>query len=67
VDTFNKIRDGINKERTQMTKIWAMREKQIESIVLGMSEMFGSIKGYGLQAIEDTDFMMLTPNDAEYE
>ncbi|PKL86188.1 MAG: hypothetical protein CVV22_04670 [Ignavibacteriae bacterium HGW-Ignavibacteriae-1] len=59
VDTFNKIRDGINKERTQMTKIWAMREKQIESIVLGMSEMFGSIKGYGLQAIEETDFMML--------
>lgn len=67
VDTFNKIRDGINKERTQMTKIWAIREKQIESIVLGMSEMFGSIKGYGLQAIEDTDFMMLSPNDAEYE
>ncbi|MCO5249807.1 MAG: DUF2130 domain-containing protein [Candidatus Kapabacteria bacterium] len=67
VDTFNKIRDGINKERTQMTKIWAMREKQIESIVLGMSEMFGSIKGYGLQAIEETDFMMLESNDGEDE
>ncbi len=65
VDTFNKIRDGINKERTQMTKIWAMREKQIESIVLGMSEMFGSIKGYGLQSIEETDFMMLETNDGE--
>ncbi|MBE2189016.1 MAG: DUF2130 domain-containing protein [Candidatus Kapabacteria bacterium] len=67
VDTFNKIRDGINKERTQMTKIWAMREKQIESIVLGMSEMFGSIKGYGLQAIEETDFMMLETNEGDYE
>ena len=44
-----------------------MREKQIESIVLGMSEMFGSIKGYGLQAIEDTDFMMFESNDGEDE
>lgn len=63
IDNFNKMRDGLNKEKAQMLKIWALREKQIESIVTSMADMFGSIKGYAFQSLEDSDFMMLETNN----
>ncbi len=59
IENFNRMKDGLNKEKAQVLKLWAMREKQIESIVTGMSEMFGAIRGYSMQSLEDSDFMVL--------
>jgi len=45
VEGFMSIKNGINKERLQMEKIWKEREKQLEKVLLSTSGLYGSIKG----------------------
>lgn len=45
VEGFMSIKNGINKERLQMEKIWKEREKQLEKVLLNTSGMYGSVKG----------------------
>ena len=45
VEGFLSIKNGINKERLQMEKIWKEREKQLEKVLLSTSGLYGSIKG----------------------
>lgn len=45
VEGFMSIKNGINKERLQMEKIWKEREKQLEKVLLSTSGLYGSVKG----------------------
>ena len=45
VEGFVAMRQSIIKERIHMEKIWKEREKQLDSLLLNTSGMYGSIKG----------------------
>ena len=45
VEGFIAMRHSIIKERLYMEKIWKEREKQLETVLLNTSGMYGSIKG----------------------
>lgn len=51
VDGFTRMRDDLQRERNAMEKLWKQREKQIDKIVLGTIQMYGSIKGIAGNAI----------------
>lgn len=55
VKTFTTMRSDLDAERKAMTKIWAMREKQIERIVINAAGLHGDLQGIigkSLPAIE---------------
>lgn len=45
VEGFLTLKNGLNKERIQMEKLWKEREKSIEKVLLATSGMYGSVKG----------------------
>lgn len=51
VEGFLALKDGINKEKIQMEKIWKEREKQLEKVLLNTTQFYGSIKGIAGNAI----------------
>lgn len=53
VEGFLSIKNGINKERLQMEKIWKEREKQLEKVLLSTSGLYGSIKGIAGAGVAD--------------
>lgn len=53
VEGFLSIKNGINKERLQMEKIWKEREKQLEKVLLSTSGLYGSIKGIAGASVAD--------------
>jgi len=53
VDGFESIRDGLNKEKKAMMKIWAEREKQIEKVISNTVSMYGSVRGIAGTAIKE--------------
>jgi hypothetical protein len=45
VEEFGTMKNGLDKERRVMTRIWKEREKQIDRVLLNTVEMYGSVKG----------------------
>jgi len=50
-DAFEQLNAGLENEKKQMLKIWAVREKQIEQVMVNTIEMYGSIKGIAGSAV----------------
>ena len=53
VEGFMAMKQGINRERIQMEKIWKEREKQLEKVLLSTSGMYGSVKGIAGASVGD--------------
>jgi hypothetical protein len=53
------MKSGLDNEKRQMTKIWAMREKQLDQVMLNTIEMYGNIKGIAGAAVATIDEMEL--------
>ena len=53
VEGFMAMKQGINKERIQMEKIWKEREKQLEKVLISTSGMYGSVKGIAGASVGD--------------
>lgn len=51
VEGFSAMKEGINKERIQMEKLWKEREKQLEKVLLNTTHLYGSVKGIAGNAI----------------
>ena len=45
VEGFMAMKQSIMKERIQMEKLWKEREKQLETVLLSTSGLYGSVKG----------------------
>ena len=45
VETMGAMREGLDRERRAMEKLWKEREKQIERMVLGTAGMYGEMRG----------------------
>lgn len=62
---FQAMKQSIQKERDAMEKLWKMREKQLEKVLLNASHIKGSIEGIAgsdniqLDLIDDTDTLLL--------
>ncbi|WP_205510743.1 DUF2130 domain-containing protein [Longitalea arenae] len=62
---FQAMKQSIQKERDAMEKLWKMREKQLEKVLLNASHIKGSIEGIAgsdniqLDLIDDTDPLLL--------
>jgi hypothetical protein len=53
LEGFMSLRNGINKERMQMEKIWKEREKQLEKVLINTSGLYGSVKGIAGSSVAD--------------
>ena len=53
MEGFMSLKDGINKEKMQMEKIWKEREKQLDKVLINTTQFYGSIKGIAGNAIGD--------------
>ncbi len=51
VEGFVAMKDGINRERIQMEKIWKEREKQLDKVLLNTTHLYGSVKGIAGTAV----------------
>jgi hypothetical protein len=51
VEVFKQMEEDLASEKRAMARIWSMREKQIEKVILNTSTMYGSIKGIAGSAI----------------
>lgn len=62
---FQAMKQSIQKERDAMEKLWKMREKQLEKVLLNAAHIKGSIEGIAgsdkiqLNLIDDADPLML--------
>ena len=45
IEGYSSLREGIVKERMQMEKMWKEREKQLDTVLINTSGLWGSIKG----------------------
>lgn len=57
VEGFVQMKNGINKERIQMEKIWKEREKQLEKVLLNTTHLYGSVKGIAGAAIGEVKLL----------
>ncbi|THU40631.1 DUF2130 domain-containing protein [Niastella caeni] len=62
---FQSMKQSIQKERDAMEKLWKMREKQLEKVLLNAAHIKGSIEGIAgsdniqLDLVDDTDPFLL--------
>jgi hypothetical protein len=60
VGAFRRMQEDLEKEKRWMQQSWKSREKQIETVVLGVSGIHGAIEGYvGHKALPEMDPLML--------
>ncbi|MBP6386684.1 MAG: DUF2130 domain-containing protein [Pseudarcicella sp.] len=45
VDGLNSLKSDLEKEKNAMQRIWKTREKQMEKVLLGTIDLYGSVKG----------------------
>jgi hypothetical protein len=62
-DTFLALKASLEKERLQMNKIWAEREKQLEKVLVNTVGFYGSIQGIAGSAVPDMNLIDTTDND----
>ncbi len=51
VEGFSEMKNDLDKEKRAMQKIWKLREKQIEKVLLNTADMYGAIRGIAGNAI----------------
>lgn len=60
VTAFGRMRDDLESEKRAMQKYWKSREKQIETVLGSVSNIYGAIEGYvGQKHLPQTDPLML--------
>ncbi|MDD5135057.1 MAG: DUF2130 domain-containing protein [Phycisphaerae bacterium] len=60
VTAFGRMKDDLESERRAMQKYWKSREKQIETVLDGMSNIYGAIEGYvGQKQLPQIDPLLL--------
>jgi hypothetical protein len=52
IEKFEEMQADLTKERAAMTKLWAKREIQIQSVLSATAGMYGDLQGIAGQAIE---------------
>lgn len=62
-DTFLALKASLEKERLQMNKIWAEREKQLEKVLVNTVGFYGSIQGIAGSAVPDMNLIDTVDND----
>ncbi|HTF82345.1 MAG TPA: DUF2130 domain-containing protein [Cytophagales bacterium] len=62
-DTFLALKASLEKERMQMNKIWAEREKQLEKVLVNTVGFYGSIQGIAGSAIPDMNLLGNTDDE----
>lgn len=62
-DTFLALKASLEKERLQMNKIWAEREKQLEKVLVNTVGFYGSIQGIAGSAVPDMNLIDTADND----
>ena len=69
VEGFSAMKEGLEKEKRAMARIWKEREKQIEKVVANTIDMYGSIKGIAGNAVQSVQALELPEGaeDDEYE
>lgn len=67
VEGFMHIKNGINKERIQMEKLWKEREKQLEKAMLNTTHMYASVKGIAGAAISEVKQLEMGSESADDE
>jgi len=60
VENYDGMVEQLNSEKKAMTKIWAMREKQIWVVQENISALFGSIKGIAGKELETSSVLELS-------
>ena len=65
VEGFSQMKTDLDKEKRAMARIWKMRDKQIEKVMLNTSEMYGSIKGIAGNAIQSVKALELPGGEDE--
>jgi hypothetical protein len=50
VETYSEMATQITKERVAYEKIWSQRQKQVERLLLGTANIYGSMQGHIGQA-----------------
>ena len=55
IEKFEEMQADLTKERAAMTKLWAKREMQIQSVLSATAGMYGDLQGIAGQAIETID------------
>ena len=63
IEGFRELKNGYDDERYKMEKIWKMREKQLEKILLNTNGFIGSIKGIAGNSLPD--ILMIEENGSE--
>ena len=66
VNSFKSLKENLDSEKVAMARLWKQREKQLESVLLSTTEMFGSIQGIAgnsVQGIEALDFPLLEDSE----
>jgi len=51
VEGFTQMQADLESEKRAMTRLWKMREKQIEKVLLNTGNMYGAIRGIAGSAI----------------
>ena len=51
------LKSSLDKEKLQMTKIWAEREKQLEKVLVNTVGFYGSIQGIAGSAVPDINML----------
>lgn len=59
VEAFMEMRDSLQKEKLDYTKRWAIREKQLDRALIGMSGMWGSLEGLMGPALQPMEVLSL--------
>jgi hypothetical protein len=67
VESFMAMKQGLDKERTAMNKIWDKREKQIQRVLLNIGGMQGDIEGLSGMSLPRIDALELPEGDVEEE
>lgn len=64
-ETYSTMRADLEKERNAMTRLWSKREKQIETVMMSLSGMYGDMQGIAGQSMAEIDGMTLALEEPE--
>ena len=60
VEGFSAMKDGLEKEKRAMARIWKERDKQIEKVITNTIDMYASIKGIAGNAVQSVEALELS-------
>jgi len=63
VNGYVNMRNQIDTEKRSMKRQWKEREKQLDMIIDGATDMYGSIKGIAGNAIQNISALELEPEN----